>query len=121
MFAFLWRGASFALLVAIGCSASTALAGNHTYGRYGHDIVPFVPDANGYVVVAPQGPGPWNMPRQKMRERPYDDGLEDSNGGWQVQWRYAPRYPYGWFGAGRNTTYSRSQNPNGRRVEWQVK
>lgn len=118
MIASCWRGASLACLLAIG---STALAGNHTYGRYGHDIVPYVPDPNGYVIIAPQGPGPWNMPRQKMRERPYDDGVYDSHGGWQVQWRYAPRYPYGWFGAGRNTTHSKSQNPHGSRVEWQVK
>ncbi len=104
------------LLLTVG-----ATAGNHTYGHYGHDIVPFVPDADGYVVIAPQGPGPWNVPREKMRERPYDDGLYDSHGGWQTQWRYAPRYPWGWFGAQRQPNYSRSQNPNGRRTEWQVK
>jgi hypothetical protein len=104
----------------LACLGGDALAAeNQSYGRYGHDIVPFVPDANGYVVLAPSGPGPWNIPRQKHRERPYDDGLYDSHGGWQVQWSYAPAYPYGWFGAQRHPTHSRSQNPHGKRTQWQ--
>jgi hypothetical protein len=107
------------LLLALSGAASAAE--NRSYGRYGHDIVPFVPDANGYVVVAPSGPGPWNMPRQKHRERPYDDGLYDSHGGWQMQWSYAPRYPYGWFGAQRNTTHTRTLGPTRTRNEWQIR
>jgi hypothetical protein len=121
MFHSLWRACAAGTVLCVGLLTAIVSAENHTYGRYGHDIVPFVPDSTGYVVIAPQGTGPWNVPRQKMRERPYDDGVYDSNGGWQIQWSYAPRYPYGWFGAGRNTTYSRSQNPHGRRTEWHVK
>ncbi len=103
------------------CCVDASAAENRTYGRYGHDIVPFVPDANGYVVIAPSGPGPWNMPRQKYRERPYDDGVYDSHGGWQIQWSYAPRYPYGWFGAQHHPVHSKSQNPRGRRTQLETR
>lgn len=87
-------GCAMIAMALVSVFATSAGAGYPHRGWYGHDIVPFVPDATGYVTVAPTHPGPYHL-----RVPAHQQGLYDAHGRWSAHRVEARGYPWGWFGA----------------------